>query len=59
MKTLIGVVGLSILAAIVGVFAATELHDMASESADSRAVSGTYAGGAAQPSQRIQQWVNH
>lgn len=59
MKTLIGIVGLSILAAIVGVFAATELHDIASETEDSRATSGTYPGGATQPSQRIQQWVNH
>lgn len=46
MKTVIVVVGLSILSAIVGVFAATELHEMSIE-AD-----------ATQPSQKIQQWVN-
>lgn len=46
MKTVIVVLGLSILSAIVGIFAATELHEMSIE-AD-----------ATQPSQKIQQWVN-
>lgn len=46
MKTVIVVLGLSILSAILGVFAATELHEMAIEA------------GATQPSQKIQQWVN-
>lgn len=46
MKAVMGVVGLSILSAIVGVFSATELQERSTEA------------GAAQPSQKIQQWVN-
>lgn len=46
MKAVIGVLGLSILAAIVGVYSAAELQEMSTEA------------GAAQPSQKIQQWVN-
>lgn len=46
MKAVLGVVGVSILSAIVGVFAATELNDITTEAE------------ATQPSQKIQQWVN-
>jgi hypothetical protein len=46
MKTVLGVLGLAILSAFIGVFAATELNDRATETE------------ATQPSQKIQQWVN-
>lgn len=59
MKTVMGILGLSILSAVVGVFAATELHDMAMEADGSRAAPGARPAGPAQPSQRTQQWVNH
>ena len=59
MKFVIGVLGLSILAAIVGVFAASELHDMATGANDSSAVHRASATDPTQPSQKIQQWVNH
>lgn len=59
MKTVMGILGLSILSAIVGVFAATELHDMAMEADSSRAAPDAHPGAVAQPSQRTQQWVNH
>lgn len=59
MKTVIGVLGLSILSAIVGVFAAAELHEISGETESSTAVFGAHTTGPAQPSQRIQQWVNH
>lgn len=59
MKTVMGILGLSILSAIVGVFAATELHDMAMEADGSRSAPGGQPAGSAQPSQRTQQWINH
>ncbi|WP_296443961.1 hypothetical protein, partial [Rhodoferax sp. UBA5149] len=61
MKTVIGVLGLSILAAIVGVFAASELHDRAIEADGSSDVIRATATDAtpSQPSQKIQQWVNY
>ena len=59
MKTVMGILGLSILSAIVGVFAATELHDLTTEADGSRAAPGGHAASPPQPSQRTQQWVNH
>lgn len=46
MKTVLGVLGLSLLSAIVGVFAATELQQMSMDADTTH------------PSQKIQQWVN-
>ena len=47
MRAFFGALILSIVSAIVGILAASELHDLES------------AAGSTQPSQKIQQWVNY
>jgi hypothetical protein len=59
MKTILGVMSLSIMSAIVGVFSAAELHEVKSaENGSSDAIRTTTAD-STQPSQKIQQWVNY
>ena len=61
MKTVFAVLILSIMSAIVGIFASTELHEMAIATGSSNdTLRATTADATpAQPSQKIQQWVNH
>jgi L-cystine uptake protein TcyP (sodium:dicarboxylate symporter family) len=53
MKTVFVTVVLSILSAVVGIFAATELHDLSASTISSTDKTSS------QSSQKIQQWVNH
>ncbi len=53
MKAVFVTVVLSILSAVVGIFAATELHDLSASTISSTDKTSS------QSSQKIQQWVNH
>ena len=60
MKVVMGVLGLSILAAVVGVWAASgDLQELANRADSAGAVHRASEPGSRQPSQKIQQWVNH
>ena len=58
MKTVMVVLGLSLVSAFVGVFAATELHEMRLETNLLNSSRQATTANATQPSQKIQQWVN-
>lgn len=59
MKTILGVMSLSIMSAIVGVFSAAELHEGESAAGASSDTIRATTADARQPSQKIQQWLNY
>jgi hypothetical protein len=59
MKSFIGALVLSLVSAFVGIFAATELHEISCDDEGVDAARQATRSDTSHPSQKIQQWVNY
>lgn len=59
MKSFIGALVLSLVSAFVGIFAATELHEISRDDEGVDAARQATRSDTSHPSQKIQQWVNY